>query len=219
MSCPSPLPVLPHVVRKVPVFVNFWMRSLFESATKTFPLPSTATPKGRANCPSPLPELPHVVRKVPVFVNFWLRALSWLASKTFPLPSPLPELPHVVRNLPQPGKQAPLMLGFSCLQSFAKLRQVFRCAACIFRQAFFSAFVPVQSLFGGTSARQLLLSCLQSLRQWLGFAATPPARIRLRPTVATASAARDFFSVIRDSPTSAHANFALLDLLQFFAVR
>ena len=63
------------------------------------------------------------------------------------------------------------------------------------------------------------MSCLQSLAQWLGFAATPLARIRLRPTAVTASAARNFFSVIRDSPTSAHANFALLDLLQFFAVR
>ena len=72
------------------------------------------------------------------------------------------------------GKQVPLMLGFCCLQSFTKLRQVFRCAAFIFRQAFFSAFVPVQSLFFGTSARQFLMSCLQSLRQWLGFAVTPP---------------------------------------------
>src|SRR5207245_639009 len=184
MSCPSPLPVLPHVVRKVPVFVNFWMRSLWVSATKTLPLPSTATPPGMVNFPSPLPAVPHVLSKAAAFVNFWMRLLPVSTTKTFPLPStatpkgpsncpsPLPELPHVVRNLPQPGKQAPLMLGFSCLQSFAKLRQVFRCAACIFRQAFFSAFVPVQSLFGGTSARQLLLSCLQSLRQWLCLAAT-----------------------------------------------
>src|SRR5205809_711126 len=117
MSCPSPLPVLPHVVRKVPVFVNFWMRSLFESETKTFPLPSTATPKGRANCPSPLPALPHVVSMVPVFPIFWMRLLPVSTTKTFPLPStatpkgpsncpsPLPELPHVVRNLHSPASR------------------------------------------------------------------------------------------------------------------
>src|SRR5438552_17549500 len=63
------------------------------------------------------------------------------------------------------------MLGFCCLQSLTKPWQVFRCAAFIPRQAFFSAFVPVQSLFFGTSARQLLISCLQSLGQWLGFVA------------------------------------------------
>src|SRR5438128_2069273 len=62
-NCPSPLPWLPHFVRKGPVCVNFWMRSLQESATKTFPLPSTATPEGLANCPSPPPWLPHLVTK------------------------------------------------------------------------------------------------------------------------------------------------------------
>src|SRR5438552_2329647 len=97
------------------------------------------------------------------------------------------------------GKQWPLILGFCCLQSFTKLRQVFRCAAFIFRQTFFSAFVPVQSLFFGTSARQFLMSCLQSSRQWLGFAATSPASIRTRQTVAPARAARNFLSVIRAS--------------------
>src|SRR5437870_10747626 len=106
MSCPSPLPVLPHVVRKVPVFVNFWMRSLRASATKTFPLPSTATPKGRANCPSPLPELPHVVRKAPVFVNFWMRALSWLATKTFPLPSTATPAGEANCPFPLPGPRS-----------------------------------------------------------------------------------------------------------------
>src|SRR5207249_11649997 len=76
--------MLPHLVRKVPVFVNFWMRLLPESATKTFPLPSTATPVGLANCPSPLPGLPHFVRKVPAFVHFWRRELK-SATKTLPL--------------------------------------------------------------------------------------------------------------------------------------
>ena len=83
------------------------------------------------------------------------------------------------------SKQVPLVLGFCCLQSFVRLRQVFRCAACVFPQPFFSAFVPVQSLFGGTSARQLLMSCLQSLRQWLAFAAAPLASIRTAPTIAS----------------------------------
>jgi len=91
----------------------------------------------------------------------------------------------VVEGVVLASKQVPLMLGFCWLQSFVRLRQVFRCAACVCRQPFFSAFVPVQSLFGGTSARQLLMSCLQSLRQWLSFAATPPVSIRTAPTVAT----------------------------------
>ncbi len=93
----------------------------------------------------------------------------------------------VVEGVVLAGEQVPLVLGVCCLQSFVRLRQVFRCAACVFPQAFFSAFVPVQSLFGGTSARQLLMFCLQSLRQWLAFAAAPPASIRTAPTVATAS--------------------------------
>src|SRR5437016_12379854 len=82
-NCPSPLPEIPawheevqvsnaampsrtpqpKVRTKVPVFVNFWMRLLPSSTTKTFPLPSTATPTGPMNCPSPLPMLPHVVTK------------------------------------------------------------------------------------------------------------------------------------------------------------
>src|SRR5205823_14903303 len=79
-NCPSPLPWLPHSVRKVPVFVNFWMRSLVKSATKTFPLPSTATPVGLAK--------PHSVRQVPALVNFWMRKLPLSLTKTLPLPSP-----------------------------------------------------------------------------------------------------------------------------------
>src|SRR5262249_22796505 len=59
LNCPSPLPALPHFVRNVPVFVNFWMRFWYWSATKTLPLPSTATVVGMSNCPSPLPGLPH----------------------------------------------------------------------------------------------------------------------------------------------------------------
>src|SRR2546427_448750 len=82
LNCPSSLPWLPHFVRKVPVFVNFWMLKLLLSVTKTFPLPSTATPSGSRNCPSPLPWLPHFVRKVPVFVNFWMRKLPLSLTKT-----------------------------------------------------------------------------------------------------------------------------------------
>src|SRR5438094_417742 len=42
------------------------MRLLKPSATKTFPLPSTATPLGPLNCPGPVPKLVlHAVRKVP----------------------------------------------------------------------------------------------------------------------------------------------------------
>jgi len=85
------------------------------------------------------------------------------------------------------GRQMPLVPGSCCLHSFTKLWQVARSAACIFRQALFSALVPAQSSFFGTSARQSLISCLQSLRQWLGFAATPPASIRTAPTVTAAS--------------------------------
>src|SRR3989442_794730 len=65
MNCPSPLPPLPHLVRKVPLFVNFWMRLLLPSTTKTFPFPSTAMPSVPLNCPSPLPGLPHLVTKTP----------------------------------------------------------------------------------------------------------------------------------------------------------
>ena len=89
---------------------NFWMRWLRVSATKTFPLASTATPAGLLNWLSPLPKLPHVVRKVPLLLNFWMRWLPLSATKTFPLastathpapwnsPFPLPVLPHVVRK-------------------------------------------------------------------------------------------------------------------------
>src|SRR5437016_14677480 len=88
------------------------MRGLVKSATKTFPLPSTATPVGLANCPSPLPWLPHLVRNMPLLSNFWMRGLPKSATKTFPLPStatpvglancpsPLPWLPHLVTKVP-----------------------------------------------------------------------------------------------------------------------
>ena len=33
LNCPLPEPGLPHVVRKVPLALNFWMRLLFSSAT------------------------------------------------------------------------------------------------------------------------------------------------------------------------------------------
>src|ERR1044071_2539242 len=71
------------------------------------------------------------------------------------------------------GAQTPLVVGFCRLQSFTKPWQPFRCAACVFRQAFFSGFVPTQDVFVGTNLRQSLMSCLQSLRQWLALAASP----------------------------------------------
>src|SRR5438067_12600945 len=75
-----------HLVTKAPVFVNFWTRQLGPlSVTKTFLLPSTATPAGPLNCPSPLPRLPHLVRNVPVSVNFWTRLLLHSATKTVPV--------------------------------------------------------------------------------------------------------------------------------------
>src|SRR5437667_4748931 len=109
LTLPSPFtsPQQEHAVHSSVALANFWMR-LLPSATKTFPLPSTATPSGSRNCPSPLPWLPHFVRKVPVFVNFWIRLLPESATKTCPLPStatpsgsrscpsPLPWLPHLV---------------------------------------------------------------------------------------------------------------------------
>src|SRR5438067_2193014 len=62
---------------------NFWVRLLLASATRTFPLPSTATPWGLSNCPFPVPALPHVVTNVPLLSNFWMRSLIWSATKTF----------------------------------------------------------------------------------------------------------------------------------------
>jgi len=63
------------------------------------------------------------------------------------------------------GKQTPLPPGLSCRHNFTNRRQALRRAAFILRQAFFSAFVPVQRLLLGTSARQFAMSRLQSLRQ------------------------------------------------------
>src|SRR5207253_37302 len=99
-------PKLPHLVRNIPLPSNFWTRLLFCSATKTFPLPSTATPRGAANCPSPLPVMPHLVRKVPVFVNFWIRSLFVSATKTFPLPSTVSPLGQLTCPPPEPNTPA-----------------------------------------------------------------------------------------------------------------
>src|SRR6516164_3578374 len=57
--------MLPHCNRKLPLSVNFSMRLLPLSATKTFPFESTAMASGSKNCPSPLPGLPNAPRKVP----------------------------------------------------------------------------------------------------------------------------------------------------------
>src|SRR5437870_2229788 len=103
----------PKVRRKVPVFVNFWTRLLPVSGTKTFPLPSTATPRGLLNCPSAVPKLPHLVRKFPLLSNFWMRLLPFSETKTFQLPSTatakallncpsaVPRVPHLVAKVPE----------------------------------------------------------------------------------------------------------------------
>src|SRR5206468_10930294 len=104
--------MVPHVVTKVPVLSNFWMRLLPASATKTFPLASTATPSGALNCPSPLPGLPHFVTKEPVFVQFCMRSVPEPAAQTLPLGAtarqlraldPLPDVVMHVQVVPLPG--------------------------------------------------------------------------------------------------------------------
>src|SRR5437016_14289351 len=88
LTLPSPFtsPQEEHPVHSSIAHANFWIR-LLPSATKTFPLPSTATPVGLVNCPSPVPGQPHFVRKVPVVVNFWMRKLTQSATKTLPPPT------------------------------------------------------------------------------------------------------------------------------------
>src|SRR3989442_2383597 len=105
LTLPSPFtsPQEEHPVHSSIAHANFWIR-LLPSATKTFPLPSTATPVGKLNCPSPLPWLPHFVRKVPVFVNFWMPELK-SATKTFPLPSTA--TPAGLANCPSPRPWLP----------------------------------------------------------------------------------------------------------------
>jgi hypothetical protein len=92
MNCPSAVPLLPQVVRNVPVLVNFWMRlaapgvqglpTHSTSVTKTFPLPSTATSRGIWNCPFPVPKLPHEVRSLPLLSNFWTPSSRVLSPGT-----------------------------------------------------------------------------------------------------------------------------------------
>src|SRR5438094_2035054 len=87
------------------------MRLLPASATNTFRLPSTATPRGAANCPFPEPNVPQMVRNVPPLSNFWMWSLVVSATNTLPLPStatPLgesncpftePPVPQVARHV------------------------------------------------------------------------------------------------------------------------
>src|SRR5215831_3061774 len=63
------------------------MRSLAASVTKTFPLPSTATPSGPLNCPCPLPKLPQDVSNMNVLENFSMRSLFPSATNELKLPS------------------------------------------------------------------------------------------------------------------------------------
>src|SRR5437667_9148323 len=82
------------------------MRLLFKSATKTFPLPSTATPRGVLNPPFPPPLPPQVVRNVPLLSNFQIRSPLVSAMKTLPLTSTARARgewncpPHTVKNVP-----------------------------------------------------------------------------------------------------------------------
>jgi hypothetical protein len=115
-----------------------------------------------------------------------------------------------VRNVPQPdapgivvevvgldAMQTPLVLGFSALQRFTSWRHALRASACVFRQARFAGFVPVQSRLLGMRARQPAILGLQSFRQWLGLAATPPASISVTPIDTAARAGRNFVSALR----------------------
>src|SRR5438445_642426 len=99
LTLPSPFtsPQEEHPVHSSIAHANFWIR-LLPSATKTFPLPSTATPPGSTTWPSPLSWQADYVRKVPVFVNFCLRRLLLSLTKTFPLPSTA--TPSGSRNCP-----------------------------------------------------------------------------------------------------------------------
>src|SRR5438876_12278656 len=105
--------------------------------------------KKRPNCPSPLPSVPQAVRNVP-HARVGIVVVVVVAIKV---------------EVVVPGKQMPLPLGFCCLQNFTRLRQARRCSACIVWHALLSAFVPTQTAFVGTRARQCSMSCLQSLRQ------------------------------------------------------
>src|SRR2546428_645546 len=42
-NCPSPVPTLPHVVRKVPLFVVLWERWMGASTRREMPLPPAGT--------------------------------------------------------------------------------------------------------------------------------------------------------------------------------
>ena len=57
-NCPCPDPLLPMTSRNVPVGENFSIRPLFVSATRKFPLRSTAIPVGESNSPLPVPLPP-----------------------------------------------------------------------------------------------------------------------------------------------------------------
>ena len=110
-----PSPGLPNDVTNVPSLVNFWIRSLRQSATYTWPS-AAHSPHGRLNCPSPLPFSPHWARYPPSAVNFWMRWLFWSAmymlssasmaipAGPFSSPSPLPIAPHLAAKAPEESK-------------------------------------------------------------------------------------------------------------------
>ena len=84
-NCPSPEPVVPHLVINFPLASNFCMRLLPSSTTKTFPDASTARPAGLVNCPSPEPVVPHLVINFPLLSNFVCGCYPSLLHRYYPM--------------------------------------------------------------------------------------------------------------------------------------
>src|SRR6266849_1172198 len=79
------------------------MRLLPLSQTKTFPLASTATPRGKLNCPFPEPSVPQVIRNVPPLSNSLTRTVVEVSDKH--VPAPVHGHPVVsVRRTTPPGR-------------------------------------------------------------------------------------------------------------------
>src|SRR6266446_4632426 len=162
VNCPSPLPPLPHLMRKVPVFVNFWMRLLKRSVTKTFPLPSTAMPSSPLNCPSPLPALPHLVRKPPHSPQ--LGGIGFVAALHAALSDFFSSLHAFLQtlSLQQPDLHALASATMCFLQS---LRHLARAGDAVRPAPTSSIANPANQ---GTPAFRMALGAGASSRRWLG---------------------------------------------------